>query len=123
MSPIHYLITESFFNIIHLPYEIGTKIRLLDYIEYNKNFKCEIDFGKIYNIFSKNETSRYLKLTAIIIEILGYLIYMEIIHLNFCGLNRNIKKNIEKRAKIDSQTEKNVHNIDFNINDVDESLD
>ena len=48
---------------------------------------------------------------------------MEIIHLNFCGLNRNIKKNIEKRAKIDSQTEKNVHNIDFNINDVDESLD
>jgi hypothetical protein len=123
LSPIHYLITESFFNIIHLPYEIGTKIRLLEYIEYNKNFKCEIDFGKIYNIFSKNETSRYLKLTAIIIEILGYLIYMEIIHLNFCGLNRNIKKNIEKRAKIDSQTEKNVHNIDFNINDVDESLD
>ena len=31
-------------------------------------------------------------------EFLFYLIFLEIIELNFCGLNKNIRKNIEKRA-------------------------
>ena len=48
---------------------------------------------------------------------------MEIIHLNFCGLNRNVKKNIEKRARMDSHTEQNIDNLDFNINEVDEAID
>jgi hypothetical protein len=123
LSPIHYLITESFFNLIHLPYEIITKFRLGNYIDDKLGSRCEEDFNIIYNSFSKNETSRILKLSALIIEILGYLIYMEIIHLNFCGLNRNVKKNIEKRARMDSHTEQNIDNLDFNINEVDEAID
>jgi len=30
------------------------------------------------------------------------LIFLEIIELNFCGLNENLKRNIEKRALIES---------------------
>ena len=30
------------------------------------------------------------------------LIYLEIIELNFCGLNKNIKREIEKRGKIET---------------------
>ena len=34
-------------------------------------------------------------------SIIGFLIYLEIIELNFCGFNFNLKKNIIERSKID----------------------
>ena len=41
---------------------------------------------------------------------------MEVIHLNFCGLNKNIKKNIEERAKLDAILDIDPNEI-YNIND------
>ena len=38
-----------------------------------------------------------------IASILGFLIYLEIIELNFCGLNFNLKKNIISRSEDDYQ--------------------
>lgn len=43
-----------------------------------------------------------LKFFAAFFEFIGNLIYMEIIQLNFCGFNRDLSKNIKKRAKLDS---------------------
>ena len=40
-------------------------------------------------------------------SVLGNLIYLELIELNFCRLNYNLKKNILKRSKEDSVIELN----------------
>ena len=67
---------------------------------------------------SQNEISRILKFLAGFFEFIGYMIFMEIIHLNFCGLNRDISKNIEKRAKLESISLEKEMNMDFDdIND------
>ena len=42
-----------------------------------------------------------IELIIFIISILLIMIYLEIIELNFCGLNKNIKINIIKRGKSD----------------------
>ena len=47
------------------------------------------------------------------IELLMYLIFLEIIELNFCGLSRNIKKNIKERALSDSNLEDNNNRDSF----------
>ena len=49
-------------------------------------------------------------------ELINFLIYLEIIELKFCDLDKNLKKNIEKRAALDGIT-----NADNNSNDSDDS--
>ena len=66
----------------------------------------------------KNDITRILKFIAVFVELLGYLIFMEIIHLNFCGLSRNVAKNIQERAKIEYSID-NFSESDYNINDFD----
>ena len=124
LSPVHYLITESLFNLIHIPYQIIARI-----VE-EKSMKERImdDYESIekeYNLHTKTLTTRILKLGAVFVELLGYLIYMEIIHLNFCGLNRNIEKNINLRAKLDALVDEDDLSMsnkseddDYNINNV-----
>ena len=45
-----------------------------------------------------------MKFVSCIIDFIGYIIYLEIIELKFCGLNQNLRKNIEKRASNDRIT-------------------
>ena len=83
-----------------------------------------IIFYQIYSIFSskilkgyffaKKEQDYKLPLIIFIINIaqnflaiIGFLIYLEIIELNFCGFNFNLRKNIMKRSDEDAE--------DFNI--------
>ena len=110
LTPIHYLITESLYNLFHIPYIIITK----DYYENHPDdpFIQEIEENQenLNNNFTKNITTRILKLVAVFFELLGYLIYMEIIQLNFCGLSRNVAKNIEERAKIETDNRMNTVN-------------
>ena len=40
-------------------------------------------------------------------------IFLEIIELNFCGLNENLKRNIEKRALIESSSIKENEKDEF----------
>ena len=57
----------------------------------------------------------------IIISIFMILVFIEIIHLNFCGLSTMTKKNIEYRASIDSilNNENDNEDDDDNIKDTD----
>ena len=62
----------------------------------------------IYNILGlvKNYTNGEL-ITFVItfpIEILSLFIFLEMIELNFCGLNTNLERNIIKRAKIEKNS-------------------
>ena len=44
----------------------------------------------------------YLLIPFFFIEFIMILIFLEIIEINFCGLNKNLKRNIESRGIIDS---------------------
>ena len=123
LGPIYYLITESLFNLIHIPFQMIARKVKEDAVK--KRYTNEEDYYETeYNSFFKSNPTRILKLIAVFIELLGYLIYMEIIHLNFCGLNRNIAKNIDIRAKIetlandDLSLSNNSDDEDYNINNI-----
>ena len=52
-------------------------------------------------------------LFILFISILSGLIYLEILELNFCGFNKNLQKNIQKRAIIKNpELECNENSID-----------
>ena len=58
-----------------------------------------------------------------IFEFIAFLIYLEIIELRFCGLNKNTKKNIILRAEFDFEGEINMDESlieGMNITDIDE---
>ena len=41
-------------------------------------------------------------ISSFIIELIMILIFLELIEINCCGLNKNLKRNIESRGRIDS---------------------
>ena len=121
LSPIHYLITESLFNLIHIPYQMIA--RIVEEKSKNERIMDEYEYiEKVYNLHTKTLTTRILKLGAVFVELLGYLIYMEIIHLNFCGLNRNIEKNIDLRAKLDALVDEDDQSMSNNSEDGDYNI-
>lgn len=53
----------------------------------------------VYKIFKHNlDYDSVFDLLAEFFNLLGIIIYLELIELNFCNLNRNLKKNIKERA-------------------------
>ena len=57
----------------------------------------------IYYLATNNVTTDFVfDFLSQIFSILGTIIYLELIELNFCGLNHNVKKNINIRAKTES---------------------
>ena len=50
----------------------------------------------------EKEINIFLLITFFCIEFIMILIFLEIIEINFCGLNENLKRNIESRGKTDS---------------------
>ena len=77
-SPFHYIISESISEYLFILY---------DFIIYDRGYKL-IDII-LYSIIY-------------IINLLFFLVFNEIIILKFCGLNYNIKQNIEEREMIDN---------------------
>ena len=98
------------------------KLFLFKFIQYlspiYKSFSFPLLFflEKIILIYQINgdEPTKYAKkcflidLSSDITAIIGFLIYLEIIELNFCGLNKNLRKYIIMRGK----TEAKKYNID-----------
>ena len=79
----------------------------------NLAFACPI-----YNIIDLIENFNNLKLIVnvvdSILEILGILIFLEIIELKFWGLNYNLKKNIMKRSELELDSLNKINNDDIN---------
>ena len=131
LSPFHYLITESFYSLIHIPYQYFTSEdtkELLKEIEEDieKNIVKDYNMNKLdllYYLYFIKEGPMILKFSAAFFEFIGYLIYLEIIQLNFCGLNRDLAKNIKKRAKLDSIMSEKELNEEENGDANDDSLE
>ena len=101
------------------------------YIQYlNPIFKI-FSYPLIYVIekiivsykFNDNEKIKYLNLRfsldflSDITAIIGLLIYLEIIELNFCRFDRNLRKNIIKRSNRDATKIIEFDNISLNENE------
>jgi len=78
---------------------------LLIYIIMNKFtfYHALIPFHALFffiNLLEKQTTTAevIISVVCLIIEIIFILIFLEIIELNFCNLNKNLKRNIEERA-------------------------
>ena len=61
-----------------------------------------------------------LKQIADISCFLGSLIYLEVIELRFCGLNKNTRKSIIERAKTEA-LEKNLNDKEDSVSDLNEN--
>ena len=118
LTPFHYLITESFYSLMHIPFQYFTRDDSQHLIETLKDkTKRERTFDKLYSSYFHKKGPMILKFVAAFFEFIGNLIYMEIIQLNFCGFNRDLSKNIKKRAKLDaivSERELNQEETDTN---------
>ena len=103
---------------MHIPYQYFTKTsfdEIKKMIEQSKKENSGYDIDKLYQSIFQKDGLMILKFAAAFIEFLGYMIYMEIIQLNFCGINRDLTKNIKKRAKLDAiMSEKDLNEDDNN---------
>jgi hypothetical protein len=92
LSSMHCLIGISFFQIFH------SIKKMFDEDEDGINSKKVTPNGyeNITTIILRN-------ISYIIIVIIGYLIYLEIIIFKCCGLSENIRKEIDERAKIEEE--------------------
>ena len=41
-------------------------------------------------------------ISSFFVELIMILVFLEIVEINYCGLNKNLKRNIQSRGKIDS---------------------
>ena len=97
LSPIHCLIVDSLYRIIH------TFIQTLQNNDIQKDSE-----GLFYEFIIQPLSTKILRVLPYFTSLLGYSIYLEIIELKFCGLNKNIRKNIRKRAKLDGKERGNL---------------
>ena len=99
--PIEYISVEDYNKILD---ELGknNKSDGPDDSDSKDNVNKIPDFYTIYQAIVHTYGTRILRFVSSIFDIIGYIIYLEIIELKFCGLNRNIKKNIQKRASTDA---------------------
>ena len=92
LSPIHCLIVDSLYRLLHIPIQTLQNIHISDNTE-----------GFFYEFIIQPLSTKILRVIAHFISLIGYSIYLEIIELKCCGLNKNIRKNIKKRAKFDGR--------------------
>lgn len=92
LSPIHCLIVDSSYRLLHIPIQTLQNIHISNYTE-----------GFFYEFIIQPLSTKILRVIAHFISLIGYGIYLEIIELKCCGLNKNIRKNIKKRAKFDGR--------------------
>lgn len=94
---IHFIYLTScrfFLNIL--------KILTIFYFTQNHIYTTYI-FIKIFDLLlNKTNNYKYISIFLFIFQFFGLLIYLEIIELNFCQLNKNTKKNIQKREAKDN---------------------
>ena len=126
LSPYHVLITECFYSLIHYLFQhfISPSPEEFDQGGDNpQNDNNGYEEDKKYFAFFNDWRLILPEVIALFFEFLGYLIYMEIIQLNFCGFNRDISKNIKKRAKLDAIMSKKELNDDDNEDIMNDSLE
>ena len=58
-----------------------------------------LQLSKFVNVFMDRNTKQYYFIICVVLQFFCLLIYLEIIELNFCDLNKNTRRNIQIRGK------------------------
>ena len=103
--------------IIHIFYKTGfrfvvnvLKILTIYYLTQYHIYTAYI-LIKVFDLLLKKDNNyKYISIILFVLEFISLLIYLEIIELNFFNLNKNTKRNIEKREIKDSEGLLNVDN-------------
>ena len=89
-------------------YKIFFLLFIIDFIFFFFFYKLVSKFGPIIALYSYNISCFFfllifekLEIILVLISYFAGFIYLEIIEITVCGLNKNIKINISERAKID----------------------
>jgi hypothetical protein len=73
--------------------------------------------------FDDKMTKEYIIITLSILYLILIMVYLEIIELKFCNLNKNLKNKIDSRAQNELTQDfydiQNISNLDPNENDLD----
>ena len=109
---IYSLMHSLYFFIVIVAINIFSVFHYFLFISFERLIVAIFSFSE-YTIFEQ-----IILIVTFIIEIFAILVFIEIIILNFCGFNYNIKKNIMFRAEYEiGQLEKVNDNDDNSIND------
>ncbi len=73
------------------------KILTVYYFTQNHTYTAYVVIKLADYLIRKEGNIRFFSIVLFVFQFLGLLIYLEIIELNFLKLNKNTKKNIEKR--------------------------
>ena len=92
---------------IILSYIIGVVssiLYILNIYYFNPNYVLiSFQFSKIADVLiNENGNNKYYCIIFYVIQLFFLMIYLEIIELNFCDLNKNTKKNIEFRSVLEA---------------------
>ena len=110
LSPIHCLIVDSLYRILHIPIQTLQDINVSNYSNYTEVF--------FYEFIIQPSSTRILRVIAYLVSLIGYCLYLEIIELKFCKLNYNIRKNIRKRAKSDGRAREKMSNYSLTSSEI-----
>jgi hypothetical protein len=110
LSPIHCLIVDSLYRILHIPIQTLQNINVSNYSNYTEVF--------FYEFIIQPSSTRILRVIAYLVSLIGYCLYLEIIELKFCKLNYNIRKNIRKRAKSDGRAREKMSNYSLTSSEI-----
>ena len=92
--------------------EIIVKIIIIFYSKIKNGYY----FDKEQNDY-KNRYKFVLDIIGNVLSFFGFLIYLEMIELNFCGFNYNLRKNIIKRSNDDMFNNNDSQNESINYDD------
>ena len=98
---------ENFFNLTPMHFMFSSLIYLFLF-ELIELIRKNIKTGKFFN---KDDLIYYYDFSAYFFSFIGFMIYLEIIELNFCNLNYNLRKYINMRSVEDIYEDDNESNI------------
>ena len=79
---------------------LSNSLTMLNIYYFNPNFiLIGFHLTKFVQLLIDEDPKKFYFIIFYILQLFSLLIYLEIIELNFCGLNKNTKRNIELRGK------------------------
>ena len=83
---------------------LSTILYILNIYYFSPNFiLISFQFTKFVDVLiNEKDFKKYFTIISFIIQLFFLMIYLEILELNFCNLNKNTKKNIDFRSIIES---------------------
>ena len=105
----------DYFNKIEVGYIVGKFLinvvlnfllytfTILTLYQFNPDFVLiSLQLSKFVNVLMNNKNGTYYFIIFVVLQFFCLLIYLEIIELNFCELNKNTRRNVQIRGKDDA---------------------